>query len=943
MNFCFRPIAPAMTQDSGSEVRYEPARLLSLVDSLLTELRPGSSVRSGLDSQFERDLGLDSLARVELLARVERDFQIRIPAEALGTATCPRDLLAEIQTLVPGAAPAGQDSAQLLAPEHAQGAQDTALTLLEVLDWHVARHPDRIHATFYCDENTTETLSYAQLAEAGARVAAALQGKGVVPGQCVALMLPSGLDFFRCFFGILMCGAVPVPMYPPARPAQVEDHLRRQAGILRNCEARVLVTFDAVRPIAGVLTGLAPDLCSVVVPAELNDDPVRPPPLGAEDLALIQYTSGSTGDPKGVMLSHANLLANIRAWGRAIGLGSTDVAVSWLPLYHDMGLIGAWLGSLYHASPLVLMSPLDFLSHPERWLWAVHRHRGTVTAAPNFAFDLCVKRLADQTFEGMDLSSWRLAANGAEPVNADTLARFASCFAPYGLRPEILAPVYGLAECSVGLAVPPPGRGVRIDWAQGGSVMLNGRAEPAASGDPGAMPFVCCGPPLPGHALRVVDDKGAVLAERCIGSLEFRGPSATRGYYRNPALTATLMHDDWLITGDYAYLADGELYITGRQKDLIIRGGRNFYPYDMEYAIGGIAGVRKGCVAVFGVTDAPGTEERLVVVAETREQGAAARHELAQHIVGVAVAQLGLPPDDVVLVPPHSVLKTSSGKIRRTEMREAYLRGRLGVTTRAPWLQVVRLYAAGLSRRVRRSVGHLMRWLYGAWVWLCFGLIAPLAALAIWVLPTLEARWAVVHRLARGFRVLTACSLTVTGTEHLPTTPAVLVANHASYADGLLLGAALRRPVRFVAKAEFKESWLMRSLFERMGACFVTRSDVRQGVEDTQVLSGLARAMPPLLFFAEGTFSARAGLMDFRLGAFQVALQNALPVVPLVIAGTRQVLPDGSWRPRRGPLSVTVCPPILPAGESWHDLLVLRDAARAAVLQHCGEPDRAMR
>ncbi len=583
----------------------EAARLLALVDRLIEEVQPGTQLRATLDSVLDRDLGLDSLARVELLARVEAEYGLRLPSATLATALTPRQLLAALESAGLPPAPAAAPQQRESAPQLSEGQPDTQATLLEVLHWHVARHPDRPQVIFYRDEQSTETLTYAGLAEAAGRIAAALVAGGLQPGQCVALMLPSGLDFFRCFFGILFAGGIPVPMYPPARPAQLEDHLRRQAGILRNCQAPVLITSELVRPLARLLGGLAPELRHVLLPAQLlAAAPLAPRQAGADDLALIQYTSGSTGDPKGVALAHRNVLANIRAWGGAVALSSTDVCVSWLPLYHDMGLIVAWLGSLYYACPLVLLSPLDFLARPESWLWAIHRHRGTVAAAPNFAYDLCVRRLEGRALEGLDLSSWRLAANGAEPISPDTFERFAACFARYGLRREILTPAYGLAEATVGLAVPPPGRGVQVDRVAREPFMTQGLAEPAAEGDAQALRFVSCGPPLPGHLLRIVDDSGQPLAERRVGHLEFRGPSATRGYYQNPAASAGLFDGDWLKTGDYAYLAGGEVHITGRSKDLIIRGGRNFYPYDLEQAVGELPGVRRGCVAVFGIAPA---------------------------------------------------------------------------------------------------------------------------------------------------------------------------------------------------------------------------------------------------------------------------------------------------------------------------------------------------
>ena len=943
--------------------------LLRLVDEVVRELQPGTTRHAGLDSALDRELGLDSLSRVELLARIERRFALRLPTEVLAAAETPRDLLRALAQAAQAPAPtfrAGDGAADAHRPAADGGTAgtgapdattagaapqfpDSAATLVEVLEWHVARHPGRTQVRFLVDDEHAETLGYGQLHEAAMRFAGALVALGVRPGDCVALMLPSGLDFFSCFFAILFAGAVPVPMYPPARPNQIEEHLRRQAGILRNCEARVLITFERVRPLARMLAGLVPTLAHVSTPAALTAAieaararPLPPQPLRSASLGLIQYTSGSTGDPKGVALSHANLLANIRAWGRAAVVVPQDVCVSWLPLYHDMGLIGTWLGSLYHGCPLVLMSPLDFLARPERWLWAIHRYRGTVTAAPNFAFELCVKRLADAELDGLDLSCWRLAANGAEPVNPDTLARFAAAFARYGLDAHSLMPVYGLAECAVGLCVPPPGRGVVVDRVRRASVRLGGRVEPAAAttgDDSDTLRLVSCGPALPGHELRVIDAEGRPLPERCVGEVEFRGPSATAGYYRNPAATAALIRDGWLATGDHGYLAGGELYLTGRAKEMIIRAGRNLYPYDLEQAVAELAGVRKGCVAVFG-THAPGqVDERLVVVAETRVRDPQARAALEARITAAAMDELGLAADAVVLAPPHAVLKTSSGKIRRAAIRDAWLAGTLGAPSRATWLQVTRLQLASLGGRTRRALAAVPGQLRAAWAWSAFALLAPLATLAILALPRLGQRWTVCHRLARLHARLCGCPLRVEGADRLPAAGCVLVANHASYIDGLVLAAALPQPVRFVAKAELRDSRLLRPLFERMGARFVRRFDAGHGVEDADALAAGASAGAPLLFFAEGTFSARPGLQAFRLGAFQAAARQGLAVVPVALAGTRAVLPDGSWRPRPGPLAVTICAPRHPAGEDWHDLLGLRDAVRADILAHCGEDD----
>ncbi len=921
----------------------QAAQLLSIVDRLVTEVRPAGRSKAGLDSSLDRDLGLDSLARVELLARIEQAFGVRLADDLLGSAETPRDLLLAMAATAPVAPGVAVNQAPWEAPAKVEeGNPDQAATLVEVLQWHVRRHPQRPHVLFQRSATETDTLDYGTLLETARQVAAGLRRVGIVPGQCVALMLPTGLEFFHSFYGILLAGAVPVPIYPPTRPGQIEDHLRRQAGILQNCEAAALITFDAARLVARILSGLVPSLREVTTPADLREAGTSAVSGedhcgGGDDIALLQYTSGSTGNPKGVTLDHGNLLANIRAYGRAVQVTPADLVVSWLPLYHDMGLIGAWLGSLYHACPLVLMSPLDFLARPERWLWAIHQHRGTVTAAPNFAFELCLRHLDPAKLQGLDLSSWRYAANGAEPVVAETLARFAAAFAPYGFRADALAPVYGLAECSVGLAVSPPGRGPLIDRVRR-EPLAAGEAVPAAADDLHALQLVACGRPLPGHEVRIVDDGGRELAPRRVGRLEFRGPSATRGYYRNAEASRQLIRDGWLDSGDLAYLAEGDIVITGRIKDTIIRGGRNLYPYELEEAVGAIPGVRRGCVAVFGVAVAGQGTEKLVVVAESRETDAVARQDLMHRINALAVDLLGTPPDDVVLAPPHAVLKTSSGKIRRSATRDLYCGEGFGGGSRSLWLQVARLGLAGFWQGLRAALRRSLELLYGGYAWCVYGLLVLPALTGILLLPGVVLRWRFARAMARCCVRLCGIRLQVDGLEQMMKTTGVFVANHASYVDSIVLAAVLPMPVGFVAKQELAAHRLAGPLLRRLGAVFVERFDARQGVDDVRRLAEVV-GQRPLFFFAEGTFTRQSGLRPFRLGAFQIAIQKGLAVTPVAMAGTREILRDESWLPRRGTVRVTVCAPIVAAGDGWQAALQMRDATRTEILKYCGEPD----
>ncbi|HYA96948.1 MAG TPA: AMP-binding protein, partial [Methylomirabilota bacterium] len=742
-------------------------RVLDVLRELLEELGSrGALPALAPGSHLERDLGLGSLERVELMSRLETAFAVRLPESVVNEANTPEEICEAIARFrereTPGAPAAGSAlraaiTAQALHRAAEPGAGigvETAETLLDVLRYRATRDADRVHLSIPDEEGREATLTFGQLFGAAQKCAEELARRGVPAGGRVALMLPTSREFFVSYAGILLAGAIPVPIYPPFRADRIEEYAARQAAILNNAEICLLLTFRRAEAVAHLLKPRVHSLKEVadaqkLIAAAESASPPAPGALPAHlsgsrtreagDLALLQYTSGSTGEPKGVMLTHANLLANIRAMGEAVQINEHDVCVSWLPLYHDMGLIGAWLTILYFGLPLAVMSPVSFLTRPERWLQAFHRHRGTLSAAPNFAYELCVRKIADGDIHGLDLGSWRAALNGAEPVQPETLERFAARFAPYGFRREALLPVYGLAEASLGVAVPPLNRGPVVDRIQRDAFTNGGRAIPAAPGDPAAIAFVSAGPPLPRHEVRIVDSNGRELPERTEGFLWFRGPSATSGYFRNPAATRALFPQGppsgegefaWLDSGDRAYLAGGEVYITGRVKDIIIKGGRNLYPHEVEQLAAAAEGVRKGCVVALGIRDVGGATEKLVVVAETRSSDAASRARIAAAVTEKVAAGLGLPPDRVELVPPGSIPKTSSGKLRREETKRLYLAGTLAERKLPAWLQIARLAAAGAVSRLFRAVSagalRALEFLYG---------IYALLVLVLWIVP----------------------------------------------------------------------------------------------------------------------------------------------------------------------------------------------------------------
>ncbi|MGE5246590.1 MAG: fatty acyl-AMP ligase [Betaproteobacteria bacterium] len=515
-------------------------------------------------------------------------------------------------------------------------------------------------------------LSYAELAGNALAIAGALHASGLVPGDRVALVVPEVGDFIRAFFGISAAGLVPVPLCPPAQAGDIPTFARQSRHILEAGRVAAVVTAAAVAPLLD-LDGLPLRALLALerLPASRPLD--RPVRVALDAPALLQFTSGSTAAPKGVVLTHANLHANIAMIDGPDGLavGPDDIGVSWLPLYHDMGLIGMLLTAVYAAVDTVVMSPVLFLKRPTAWLEAISTYRGTVSFAPNFAYDLCLRRVKPSQVEALDLSSWRVAGCGAEPIRPDILRAFAERFACAGFRESAFVASYGLAEHS--LAVAFARDGLHVDAVDAGRLVHRSIAVPASDGSP-AVRLVGCGRAFPGHEVRIVDETGAFVSDRHVGSIVARGPSVMAGYFDDPAATAEVLRDGWLDTGDTGYMVDGELFVCGRAKDLIIRQGRKYHPPDLEAAIADLPGIRPSGVVVFGFSR-PGEGDEVVAVLEAR--ASAASGDIVERVRRRVRETAGLELDRVVVTPPGTIPRTTSGKVRRAETRERFQAGTL--------------------------------------------------------------------------------------------------------------------------------------------------------------------------------------------------------------------------------------------------------------------------
>lgn len=893
-----------------------------------------------LDASLEHDLGIDSLGRVELFHRVERLLSIHLPENAMADVKSLRDLVRIIEQAIPVASVKTHDRKPASAATQPAFDLSACETLIDALSIYAANDPDRHHIYLRDEFGEEVMLCYGKLMAEAESVARGLLNRGIQPGESIAIMLPTCEEFFYAFTGILLAGAVAVPIYPPIRPDLIEEYIKRQAKILNNAQARILITFSRVEMLSGIFQTFIPSLKEVTTLRNLQSASGSLPDMraGAQDIAFIQYTSGSTGDPKGVVLTHKNIIANIRAIGNAVNVQPTDVNVSWLPLYHDMGLM-SWLASLYYGVPLAIMSPLIFLSRPEKWLWAIHYHRGTFSGGPNFAYESCVKNIKPEDVEGLDLSSWRFAYDGSEAVNPGTIASFSKKFAAYGFKTEAFAPAYGLAETTVALTIPTKKRPPRIDRVKRDALENENKAVPSESDRvKEILEFVACGEVIAGHELRIVDEAGNVLENRRVGNIQFKGPSAMQGYYNNPVLTQNAYHDGWWETGDLGYVADGDLFITGRKKDIIIKAGRHLFPEEIEDIVNQTASIRKGGVAAFGVNDIQAGTEKLVVVAETEITDKKSQQEISAEIINKLSLILGMPPDAIILVPPDTVPKTYSGKLQRSACRKAYIEGRLVRHKLPVRLQLARLVLAGAGKRVLNWLGRLGRVIYAAYVGLIICLTFPFIWLGALILPSRPV--AVILRIwARTILRLALCPVRIEGKTNLQAhAPLIFVSNHASYVDALLMLGILPAGVSFTPKMELLRNPVLRPFIKKLHYLPIDRMDFSRSIEDKTRIEEAIQAGFSIAMFPEGTFSYATGLRPFKSGAFAIAVETQTPICPVAVKGTRSILRGDSLLPKPGLITVSVGKPVRPEGKGWDEITRLHTLVRAEIAKHCGEP-----
>ena len=517
-------------------------------------------------------------------------------------------------------------------------------------------------------------------------IAADLLARGVRKGDRVALVLPTCAEFVECFFGVLCAGAIPVPLYPPVRLGKFEEYHQRTAAMLQSVDATMVVSNERIRRFLGVAVQRAAPRLGCVTASDLGGVDAYETNVAADDVALIQFSSGTTHDPKPVALTHSNLLSNLAAIASYLAdEGTVDpVGVTWLPLYHDMGLIGNLLSAFYAPLRLVLLPPELFVTTPATWLRAISRHRGTYSAAPNFAFGLCVNRIRDDELDGVDLSSWSLCLNGAEAVSAPLQRRFSERFGRWGFDGSSLTPCYGMAEASLAVTFKPVGTSFKTIEVEPNTIASAGIVKP------GTKELVSVGRPLAGVDVEIRDDHSRDVAPGRVGRVFVRGPSVMSGYFGRADLTDEVLNHGWLNTGDLGFIHGGELFVCGRHKDTVIIRGANHSPHDFEAALDGLPGVRTGCAVAVGFVPVGADEEALAMLVETTPD---APPSLRSDVVSRVWERTGILAAHVELLTPGTLPRTSSGKLRRREARAQWLAGKLVPPTKVSSMRLM-LYAA---------------------------------------------------------------------------------------------------------------------------------------------------------------------------------------------------------------------------------------------------------
>ncbi len=549
-------------------------------------------------------------------------------------------------------------------------------TFQHILKSHYENRPDEVAIYLQHAGEEDQPITVRDLLSSATRAQRRLEAEGIQPGEVVLLIFQHGRDLIDTYFGAILHGAIPSIMPYLTEKLQPERYRKDLAALIEVTQPDAIFTYAEFEPEVRSALKAGDSVRAVMISEDLEASSAPTFDLNRrqpEDIVLLQHSSGTTGLQKGVALSHQAVLNQVTTYADVLHLDARkDVLVSWLPLYHDMGLIAGFLMPILYGLPLVLMSPFDWVRAPYRLMQAVSDYQGTLTWLPNFAYNFCATKIRARHMEGVDLSSWRAVTNCSEPMRHDSQQLFLEAFKPYGFRESALATSYAMAENTFAVTQGGIDSPVRIDPVDRDSLQIDRIARPALEGKP-SIDMVSAGKPIPNTQVKVIDPQGNPLPDRHIGEIALKSNCMLTEYYHRPETTQKAFLDGWYLTGDYGYMLDGEVYITGRKKDLIIVGGKNIYPQDLERIANTVPGVHPGRAVAFGIFSQKMGTEQVVIVAEVDSENEEERREIADEIRKTVTQESAVALRHVHIVDEGWIIKTSSGKTARLANRDKFI------------------------------------------------------------------------------------------------------------------------------------------------------------------------------------------------------------------------------------------------------------------------------
>ncbi len=779
-----------------------------------------------MDDKFEADLGLGSLERLELFSQIETTLGVKLSPSEISTIQTLRDIVTIL---------ARSHGSQSLVVNQCDKATVQAVTidpskvtnLRDLLIMYTQRYPNRRHVVLLSGDGSEKEITYAMLYKQAGKISNALTTRGIQTGDHVALLLPSGEDFLYSFLGVIFSGAIPIPICPPESANQVGEYISQAVSILKKSDVRLLVTFGKFQKLAKFFRGFLPHLLGVTTTNDLLKSEFYLPKLkiSSSQAAFVQYTYGSAGNFKKIVLTHKNILENIRSILKLFEVTTSDITVSWLPLHHDTDLIVMWLANLYFGSTLVLYSSKNFLSRPESWLWTIHKYRATISAGPNFAYEICINKINDNTLLGLDLSSWRIAGNISEMVCAQTLKRFSEKFSQYGFKSKALTNVYVLSEGAILMCAGSILEDQKIDRIASHEFHQKNIAKPIFEREKKYYEFVSCGSPIDNYQIRIVDEENTCLPERNIGMVHCKVRSMMCEYYRDQAVSEKVFHGGWIDTGDLGYLAEGELYITGRRKDIITKEGKNYYPTEIEDIITMYSDLNFGQVVVFSSVENLSGIKKILAIVESKNNDKNSHKILKKQICQIVVKCLGFSLDDILIVTENVLPKTTNGKLRRYVCGEIYSQKNIRKIKNNIIIKLFNIYVRCFIAKTKKILTLCLRFFYTIYLFLVLISMASLTYIAIRFFNRDNGE-KIIKTASKITLRASFCSIEIDGINHIKSKKnMIFVSNHASYIDVLVLVAFLPGHFCYVAKSELKKSYFLRKILKTLEIVYVDRVD----------------------------------------------------------------------------------------------------------------------